>query len=144
MKRTEPIHVKDIPHISILNSLSFRQNTERTVLIIIIIALLLAKSIWLPRANTTVYTPALNIIENSPKSHVQLQNTLFEDFYNANLLCANFISIYDDAVKNALIIISKSGMSWLTCSLYSCVDGVVEIVIGLCQKLATVDVAFES
>ena len=144
MNSTEPIHVKDIPHTSILNSLSFKQTTDRILLIIMIIALLLARSIWLPRASATVYTPALHIIENNPSNQVRLQNTLLFDFISANLLCANFISIYDDAVKNALISISKSGISWLTCSLYSYVVGVVEIVIGVCQKFATVDVVFQS
>ena len=45
MKSMEPIHVKLIPQMSIFNSLSFKQATERILLKIIIHALLLAKSI---------------------------------------------------------------------------------------------------
>lgn len=125
------MHVKQIPNISIFKSFSFKHKTERIVLIMIIIALLLASKIWLPRAKATVYTPALAIMHIRPKSQVQLQNTLLVDLLDAILLCANFMNMYERAVKKALIIISKFGIILLTICLCSWDEGAVDIVNGV-------------
>lgn len=105
----EPMQVKHIPNISTFKRVSFRQVTDKMLLMIIIMALLLARSIWLPKANAAVYTHPLKSIEKSPSYHMGFKNVLRFDSANASLLCAIFINTYDDPVKKALIIIRISG-----------------------------------